>query len=127
MIESVLILDATTKVVINRVSRDPDRPETFNLPSGQILSPRHDGDIGWTLTEAGEWIDPKAPVRWTREQGIRNRRDYYLKSSDYIMTTDFPISQEVLAQWKEYRQSLRDITNQPGFPNEVVWPTKPGT
>ena len=127
MIESVLILDATTRQVLKRVSHDTDRPHLTNLAPGEILSSRHDGGIGWTLTEAGEWIDPNPSLRWTRAQGIRNRRDYYLKSSDYIMTTDFPISQEIRAQWQEYRQLLRDITKQPGFPSEVVWPTKPET
>ena len=28
-------------------------------------------------------------------------------------------------EWQDYRQSLRDITNQSGYPTEVVWPTKP--
>lgn len=126
MIESVLILDVATRVVLNRVSHDPDRPELTNLATGQIMSPRHDGDIGWILTEDNEWIDPNPPLRWMREQGIRNRRDYYLKKSDRYMTLDFPITEEKRDQWRQYRQALRDIPNQPGFPDSVVWPTEPG-
>lgn len=126
MIESVLILDAVTRQVLKRVSHDPDQPHLTNLAANEMLSPRHDGDIGWTLTEDGEWIDPAPPQRWTREQGIRNRRDYYLKKSDRYMTLDFPITEVQRDQWREYRQSLRDIPNQPGFPDSVIWPTKPG-
>lgn len=28
-------------------------------------------------------------------------------------------------QWREYRQALLDIPEQPGFPKEVVWPEQP--
>jgi len=34
---------------------------------------------------------------------------------DYTMTPE----------WATYRQALRDITAQEGFPYEVVWPPKP--
>jgi Phage tail assembly chaperone protein len=27
--------------------------------------------------------------------------------------------------WTEYRQALLDITEQPNYPQEIVWPTKP--
>lgn len=29
------------------------------------------------------------------------------------------------AEQAAYRQALRDITNQPGFPTDITWPTKP--
>ena len=29
------------------------------------------------------------------------------------------------AAWAAYRQALLDVTTQSGFPNDVVWPTKP--
>lgn len=126
MIESVLILDATTRVVLNRVSRDTDRPETFNLQLGQILSPRHDGDIGWTLTESEEWINPSPPEPYPQDQRIRQIRNKMLDKSDRYMVSDFPLSEETRALWRQYRQELRDITNQSGFPETVTWPTPPG-
>jgi len=126
MIESVLILDATTRVVLNRVSRDTDRPETLNLQQGQILSPRHDGDIGWTLTESGEWINPAPPEPYPKDQRIRQTRNRMLDKSDRYMISDFPMSEETRSLWRQYRQELRDITNQPGFPETVTWPTPPG-
>lgn len=125
MIASVLILDSTTRQAIKRVSIDTEIPETLNLLSGEILSPRHDGDIGWTLTDQNEWIDPDPGTKWTPEQKIRNKRDYYLKSSDKYALPDYNISPEKKNQWSEYRQQLRDITKQAGFPNSVVWPDKP--
>lgn len=126
MIESILVLDATTRVVMNRVSWDPDRPETLNLLPGQILSTRHDGDIGWTLTESGEWIDPAPPEPYPKDQRIRQTRNRILDRTDRYMISDFPMSEETRSLWRQYRQALRDIPGQAGFPDEVVWPTEPG-
>ena len=28
-------------------------------------------------------------------------------------------------EWRTYRQALRDVPTQEGFPNTVTWPTKP--
>lgn len=125
MIQSVLILDSTTRVVLNRVSHDPDKPNDITLPSGQILSPRHDGDIGWTLTEDLQWIDPHPPVPWPQQDRVRFTRDNLLSDSDIYMISDYPISETVREQWRQYRQQLRDIPQQSGFPNSVIWPVKP--
>lgn len=126
MIESVLILDASTRQVVNRVSHDPDRPHLTNLAPGQIMSTRHDGDIGWTLTEDNQWIDPNPPALLPKEVKVRRSRDILLERSDRYMVLDFPISEEVREQWKQYRQALRDIPAQPGFPDDLTWPTEPG-
>lgn len=39
-------------------------------------------------------------------------RDTLLKDSDYVMMSDYPISEEEKQQWIEYRQKLRDVTDQ---------------
>ena len=31
----------------------------------------------------------------------------------------------VSADWATYRQALRDVTAQTGFPNDITWPEKP--
>jgi len=126
MIESVLLLDTTTKMAIKRVSIDSTRPETLNLQIGEMLSPRHDGDIGWILTDSGDWInpnplDPRDQGEWARH--IRNRM---LQKSDQYMMLDFPITDAEREQWRTYRQNLRDLPNQPGFPDSITWPVKPG-
>jgi hypothetical protein len=35
---------------------------------------------------------------------------------------DYPINDAARAAWAAYRQSLRDITAQPGFPGNIDWP-----
>ena len=52
----------------------------------------------------------------------RINRNALLSKSDWTQVADAPVDQ---AAWATYRQALRDITDQAGFPNEVVWPTKP--
>ena len=54
-------------------------------------------------------------------QNIRNKRDNLLSQTDWMALSD--VSME--PYWAEYRQQLRDITAQEGFPFNVVWPTKP--
>lgn len=52
---------------------------------------------------------------------VRQKRDAILKSSDWMANSDVTMSDE----WRTYRQALRDITSQEGFPNDITWPTEP--
>lgn len=56
---------------------------------------------------------------------IRDKRNTLLTSTDYLIQPDYPISDIDREAVKAYRQALRDITKQAGFPREVVWPEKP--
>lgn len=53
---------------------------------------------------------------------IRTERDAKLNKSDWTQVADAPVDQ---AAWATYRQALRDIPAQVGFPNEITWPTEP--
>lgn len=55
------------------------------------------------------------------EQAVRNQRDRLLSDSDWRALSDNTLS----PAWASYRQALRDITAQEGFPYSVTWPTKP--
>lgn len=56
---------------------------------------------------------------------VRRTRDDLLALTDYLMMLDYPISDEDRQKVKEYRQSLRDVTNNSATPNAVVWPEMP--
>ena len=58
---------------------------------------------------------------------IRSQRATLLIGSDWTQTLNVPFSQEKQQEWAVYRQQLRDITLQSGYPYEVVWPTPPIT
>lgn len=53
---------------------------------------------------------------------IRTKRNSLLAETDYLLTPDYPISQERLEKVKEYRQRLRDVTKQDEFPKNVIFP-----
>lgn len=69
-------------------------------------------------------VEPAPEPEKTAEQ-IRGQRNVFLTRSDWTQMPDAPLSAEQKAAWATYRQALRDITAQAGFPANVVWPTAP--
>lgn len=55
----------------------------------------------------------------------RTMRDNLLKACDYRMMPDYPCSEESRAAWAAYRQALRDVPQQEGFPETIEWPQAP--
>ena len=55
----------------------------------------------------------------------RQKRDRIIAATDYLVTPDYPIEPDRLAKVKIYRQALRDIPEQSGFPRSITWPDKP--
>jgi hypothetical protein len=68
-----------------------------------------------------EELDAIRYVPPATEAQIRNKRDAYLAETDWWATSDRTMTAEQTA----YRQALRDITDQAGFPTDITWPTKP--
>lgn len=56
---------------------------------------------------------------------IRNKRNALLKESDWTQYPDSPLNAEQKQAWANYRQALRDIPSQAGFPDTVQFPTAP--
>ena len=52
----------------------------------------------------------------------RAGRNAQLKESDWTQVADAPVDK---AAWAVYRQALRDVTSQAGFPWTIDWPTQP--
>ncbi len=52
---------------------------------------------------------------------VRKKRGFLLADTDWMASNDVTMSSE----WASYRQALRDIPSQSGFPNTITWPTKP--
>ena len=66
--------------------------------------------------------DIKAELMQKRSLQCRSHRNNCLSECDWTQSPDAPVDQ---AAWAIYRQSLRDITQQTGFPSDVTWPIKP--
>ena len=54
---------------------------------------------------------------------ITEQRKKFLEDTDYFGLSDVTMSEE----WRVYRQALRDIPQQSSFPDNVTWPTPPGS
>lgn len=55
----------------------------------------------------------------------RSWRNQLLAQSDWTQAADSPLTTEQKAAWATYRQELRDVTAQEGFPNSIQWPVSP--
>ena len=77
---------------------------------------------------AGEYSEPihvpAEPI--VDESSVRITRDSLLSLSDWTQLADAPLSAALRAEWAVYRQSLRDVPAQSGFPLDVIWPAAPG-
>jgi hypothetical protein len=58
---------------------------------------------------------------------IRSRRNELLKDCDWTQIADSPLNQTLKQEWATYRQELRDLPEVYSNPNDVVWPTEPGS
>jgi len=56
-------------------------------------------------------------------KSVRQQRGEKLKETDWTQVADAPVDK---ALWAAYRQALRDVTTQEGFPWDITWPKEPG-
>ena len=55
-------------------------------------------------------------------KSVREQRSTKLADCDWTQVADSPVDKTA---WATYRQALRDITTQDGFPWEITWPDAP--
>lgn len=55
----------------------------------------------------------------------RTERDRKIAKTDYYLMPDYPSNPQNLEELKVYRQALRDVPKQEGFPRDVRWPDVP--
>lgn len=112
-------------VVVNTINVD-SLDVLPNLISGDV------GAIGW-IYDGVNLIDPNPPTpeQIAQQQAealamsadnARDRRNALLASSDWTQVDDSPVDK---AAWAAYRQALRDVPAQEGFPRNIMWPTQP--
>lgn len=80
-------------------------------------------DLSWSVEKIPEKTE--AEKREDAEKSVRAKRDSLISETDYLLASDYPISAEDLEAVKVYRQALRDVPQQEGFPFDVVWPDLP--
>ena len=55
----------------------------------------------------------------------REKRNQLIAETDYMAMPDYPLDEERKAAVLAYRQALRDVPEQAGFPRQIDWPVKP--
>lgn len=58
-------------------------------------------------------------------EAMRDERNRLLLETDWVVARAYEESNPVPEEWQSYRQNLRDLPQQQGFPYNIVWPTKP--
>jgi hypothetical protein len=77
---------------------------------------------GVSTTAAENEAAYKAAKDAEQAKSVRQSRGEKLKDSDWTQVADAPVDK---AAWATYRQALRDVTGQEGFPWTITWPTQP--
>jgi len=88
--------------------------------AGPVFTDTKDGD-GNTVTAATNESAYKAKIDADAADRVRTDRDTKLAECDWTQTNDSPVKDE--STWTTYRQALRDVPTQSGFPHTVTWPT----
>ena len=102
--------------VVNVVLSDADYAEQ----QGWVACP-DEVSIGWTYDGSSFAFGLPYTADELASQH-RQKRNALLAASDWTQVADAPVDK---AAWGEYRQALRDITDQPGFPLDIAWPAPP--
>jgi hypothetical protein len=87
--------------------------ETGRVPFTPAQEAQRDAEIA-------DW-ESKATERKSKE--IRSERDALIAQTDWMALSDVTLAPE----WVTYRQALRDVPQQEGFPENVTWPPEPTT
>jgi len=111
---------ATGEILRIVICDEPDE----QLSEGEAYLEGEFSDIEYQVVN-GEAIT-KQPDSFDAENAamqIRIKRNKLLTACDWTQVNDVPAATS--QKWATYRQSLRDITGQQTFPENVVWPVAP--
>ena len=98
-----------------------------------LLSLKPNGEYSWVGTEYANLTGSDKPTESEIDAEVtrlnnaepmrllRVERDRLLTACDWRASSDLTLADT----WKTYRQELRDVPSQAGFPDNITWPTKP--
>tara|TARA_R100000234_G_scaffold115772_1_gene92087 strand:+ start:308 stop:784 length:477 start_codon:yes stop_codon:yes gene_type:complete len=126
------VLDSTVLNSFGMYEVVTDSKPTYNIVT-QVINKKSTPELVsevWTLKweikdKSQEEIDE---IKAREQEDIRFERTSILMNCDWTIIADAPLSTDMVAKWKTYRQELRDITKQASFNNDqpsVTWPNQP--
>ncbi len=83
-----------------------------------------EGSIGWLYAD-GVFTNPNLPTQEElnsrQAKSVRKQRDALLAETDHYGLSDVTMTDAMTT----YRQALRDVPAQSGFPASITWPEAP--
>lgn len=130
------------EVIRLKTEEDATDPITGEVDQSQVGQPIYGNNwfIGYTVrpmfsdytdedgvlhTKAEQEAAYQARLDGDAAKRVRTERDKLLADTDWVVVFHTEKGTNIPMEWEVYRQALRDITAQEGFPHEVTWPTKP--
>jgi len=117
----------TTAEILNELQADV----VFDGPS-PTLTHYQVASAGPAVEENGQWYtsfvvtemdaDAKTATDAAQATSVRQQRDDKLSKCDWTQVADAPVDK---AAWATYRQALRDLPKEAGFPWDMTWPSEP--
>lgn len=77
----------------------------------------------WSISEMDD--ETKAAKDAEAAKAVRADRDRRLAECDWVVIKNLELNQNIPGVWEVYRQALRDLPAQAGFPHDITWPKKP--
>lgn len=125
------VLDALNIEAVLEAPKPDAGPYQYVARNGVVKDAKGNWVTAWEIrdmfsddaegTKAEKEAAYQAGLDATAAKSVRDERDRKLAETDWTALSDVTMSAEMAA----YRQALRDITAQEGFPHSVNWPVKP--
>jgi len=125
------VLDALNIEAVLEAPKPDAGPYQYVARNGVVQDANNNWVTAWEVremfsddeegTKAGKEAAYQAGLDATAAKSVRDERDRKLAETDWMALSDVTMSAEMTT----YRQALRDITAQEGFPHSVNWPVKP--
>jgi hypothetical protein len=114
------IPDQITEFVLSQLGVEP--VETTTPPDEYVVYELPPVLINGTWIQQWGTRLPTEEETAAKQIEVRADRNRRLSDCDWTQVADAPVDQ---AAWQAYRQLLRDVTSQPGFPWDTEWPIPP--
>lgn len=117
-------------LVTGEALNDPQPlPENWGPIFGMAGIEDRIGDLSWLGPDyAGQgWVmvgDETAPAM-TKEQALATIEAHLQNTAWAVAVDNTSITKERRARWLEFREAMRNVPSQPGFPANIVWPPQP--
>jgi hypothetical protein len=113
LVQTLVAGTPAREIIRMKTEADCTDPDTGEVDTDQVGQPLYGSE--WEVEHTVQNMEQA-----TAEANVRAKRDGLLQETDWMALSDVTMSDSITA----YRQALRDIPSQAGFPFSVTWPTK---